>query len=91
MKFILHLSLALGFVLGALPAGAQSESGDLFIYLKDGTLDVVPDSLVKSRTSVDGEWQITLRNDSVLRYDAALVDRISDEGPATLPKFTSFK
>ena len=91
MKFILHLSLALGFALGALPAGAQSESGDLFIYLKDGTLDVVPDSLVKSRTSVDGEWQITLRNDSVLHYDAALVDRISDEGPATLPKFTSFK
>lgn len=91
MKSILHYSLALACAFGGLTAGAQTEAGDLFIYLKDGTLDVIPDSLVKNQASVGSEWQITLRNDSVLHYDAAQVERISDEGPATLPTFTSFK
>ena len=91
MKSILHYSLALACAFGGLTAGAQTESGDLFIYLKDGTLDVIPDSLVKNQASVGSEWQITLRNDSVLHYDAAQVERISDEGPTTLPTFTSFK
>ena len=49
MKTILRLLILVVLFAPAALGHAQTATGNLYIHLKDGGLDVIPDSLVKSR------------------------------------------
>lgn len=92
-----HLRFLLGTMLAmpALAGTAQSTAGDLFVHLKSGAIEVIPDSLVKDYSVTDGQWVISIGRgeaiDTTLTYAQSDVDAIDHTGPTDLPRFTSFK
>lgn len=92
-----HFSFMLGAMLSIAPiaGAAQSTMSDLFVHLRSGAIDVLPDSLVKGYTLTDGQWVISVGRgeaaDTTLTYPESEVAAIDHEGPASLPRFTSFK
>lgn len=75
-----------------LPAGLKAETmanDTLAVYLKNGRIDVFPDSVLKSHNRTETELQITLKNDSLLTYSVAEMDSLG-RVPSGFPKFTSF-
>ena len=91
MKTILRLIVLVMLFAPAALGHAQTATGNLYIHLKDGGLDVIPDSLVKSRAETGGELRITLRTDSVIAYSLSAIASIESEAPSALPRFTSYK
>ena len=59
MKTILRLLITVVLFAPAALGYAQTATGNLYIHLKDGGLDVIPDSLVKSRAETGGELRIS--------------------------------
>ena len=91
MKTILRLLILVVLFAPAVLGHAQTATGNLYIHLKDGGLDVIPDSLVKSRAETGSELRITLRTDSVITYSLSAIASIESEAPSALPRFTSYK
>lgn len=91
MKTILRLLILVVLFAPAALGHAQTATGNLYIHLKDGGLDVIPDSLVKSRAETGNELRITLRTDSVIAYSLSAIASIESEAPSELPRFTSYK
>ena len=91
MKTVLRLLILVVLFAPAVLGHAQTATGNLYIHLKDGGLDVIPDSLVKSRAETGSELRITLRTDSVITYSLSAIASIESEAPSELPRFTSYK
>ena len=74
-----------------LSLSAQTETEPLFVHLSDGSLDVFPAASMKTHTRTADSLKITLTNDSVVGYALADLAQTTNEPPANLPVFTSFK
>lgn len=91
---------SLAFVLTAclFPTSMQAETTSittdadtLFVYLKNGRLDVYPPEVVKNQAIDEQGGVVTTLDGKSHVYQSAQVDSISNHGPKNMPTFTSFK
>lgn len=72
-------------------AASHLHAEKVFVYLKSGGIEVFPVEVLKSYGQQQDDWCFTLLNDSVIKYSSQEVERVTKEGPSSLPNFTSFK
>lgn len=84
--------LLLGMLLMSLLAMSvkAQNPGTYYIYFSDGRVWGYPKEYVKSLNNDGKEYMLTLVNDSVISWQSAQVDRISEEEPQ-FPQFTAFE
>lgn len=89
-----HLLYFLGalFFLLAAPLQAQVPSGaPVCVHLKNGTVDIFPDSVLTSKQETATQWKFKLKDGKVFTYNKKDVERTDAVLPADTVKFTLFK
>lgn len=78
-------------LISLLTISVKAQNADAYyIYFSDGRVWGYPKEYVKSLNNDGKEYMLTLVNDSVISWQSAQVDRISEEEPQ-FPQFTAFE